>query len=114
MLMTLPPKLYRQQFRNYKKLEVQTYAEFARENEELCNRWCHSKEIDELKKLRELILIEEFRQCVHSDIRSHLDDRKPETLVHAARLADEYAISHKINFKDSQNVSGQRYQSHKN
>ena len=40
---------------------------------------CQKEEIDELKKLRELILIEEFRQCVHSDIRSHLDDRKLET-----------------------------------
>ena len=35
---------YRQKFRNYLKYDSKTHVEFAREKENLFNRWCHSEE----------------------------------------------------------------------
>ena len=38
----LVPEAYRQKFRNYLKYDSKTHVEFAREKENLFNRWCHS------------------------------------------------------------------------
>ena len=43
----LVPEAYRQKFRNYLKYDSKTHVEFAREKENLFNRWCHSKEVVE-------------------------------------------------------------------
>ena len=44
------------------------------------------------------MLVEEFKRCIHSDIKSFLDEREVETLDVAARLADDYALTHKASF----------------
>ena len=44
------------------------------------------------------MLIEEFKQCIHHDIRTFLDDQKADTLENASRLADDYALTHKSSF----------------
>ena len=43
-------------------------------------------------KLRQLMLVEEFKRCINSDIKSFVDERQVETLEAAARLADDYAL----------------------
>ena len=69
----LVPEAYRQKFRNYLKYDSKTHVEFAREKEDLFNRWCHSKEIgQDFKKLKQMVLLEEFKDKVRPDIRSHL------------------------------------------
>ena len=40
----LVPEAYRQKFRNNLKYDSKTHVEFAREKENLFNRWCHSEE----------------------------------------------------------------------
>ena len=73
----LVPEAYRQKFRNYLKYDSKTHVEFAREKENLFNRWCHSKEIgQDFKKLKQTVLLEEFKDKVRPDIRSHLDEQK--------------------------------------
>ena len=68
----LVPEAYRQKFRNYLKYDSKTHVEFAREKENLFNRWCHSKEIgQDFKKLKQMVLLEEFKDKVRPDIRSH-------------------------------------------
>ena len=47
-----------------------------------------------MKNLHELMLIEEFKRCIHHDIRTFLDDQKADTLKNAPRLADDYALIH--------------------
>ena len=42
----LVPEAYRQKFRNCKKDSIQTHVEFARNKEQLFDRWCCSKKID--------------------------------------------------------------------
>ena len=44
------------------------------------------------------MLVGEFKCCRHSDVKSFLDEREVETLEVAARLADDYALTHKASF----------------
>ena len=95
----LVPEAYRQKFRNCRKEHDQTHVEFARTKEQLFDRWCSSKDVkSDHAKLRQLMLIEEFKRCIHSDVKSFLDEREVETLDVAARLADDYALTHKVSF----------------
>ena len=105
----LVPEAYRQKFRNYLKYDSKTHVEFAREKENLFNRWCHSKEIgQDFKKLKQMVLLEEFKDKVRPDIRSHLDEQKVEELEKAAVMADNYALTHKMSSK-SGNPQQKRY-----
>ena len=93
----LVPKAYSQKFRSFEKLGSQTYVEFARGKEQLLDRWCHSQKVDkDHNKLRQLILIEKFKRCIHSDVQTFIDEQKAETLEDAAQLADEFLLSHKV------------------
>ena len=95
----LVPEAYRQKFRNCKKVSNQTHVEFARSKEQLFDRWCCSKKIDQnFDKLRQLVLVEEFKRCIQSDVKTFLDEKQVETLEEAARLADDYYLTHKVSF----------------
>ena len=92
----LVPEAYRQKFRNFKKFDGQTYVEFAREKETLFDRWCESKAIrDDFSNLRELMLVEEFKNCIPVELRTYIDEQKASKVHDAAILADEYALTHK-------------------
>ena len=102
----LVPEAYRQKVRNCKKENEQTHVEFARTKEQLFDRWCYSKKIgSNHEKLRQLMLVEEFKRCINSDIKSFLDEKQVETLEAAARLADDYALTHKVSFINKSNPS---------
>ena len=95
----LVPEAYRQKFRNCKKDSNQTHVEFARNKEQLFDRWCCSKKIDQnYDKLRQLVLVEEFKRCIQSDVKTFLDEKQVETLEEAARLADDNYLTHKVSF----------------
>ncbi|VDI17279.1 Hypothetical predicted protein [Mytilus galloprovincialis] len=101
----LVPEAYRQKFRSYKKFDSQTYVEFAREKEDLFDKWLTSKKTDNnFDNLRQLMLLEEFKQCVHLDLKTHLDDKTVESIHDAAVISDNYTLSHKRSFK-GQNVN---------
>ena len=42
-----------------------------------------------------MVLLEEFKDKVRPDIRSHLDEQKVEELEKAAVMADDYALTQK-------------------
>ena len=95
----LVPEAYRQKFRNCRKEHEQTHVEFARTKEQLFDRWCSSKKKgSDYPKLRQLMLVEEFKRCINSDVKSFLDEKEVETLEKAARLADDYTLTHKVSF----------------
>ena len=72
----LVPEAYRQKFRNCKKNSNQTHVEFARNKEQLFDRWCCSKKINQnYDKLRQLVLVEEFKRCIQSDVKTFLDEK---------------------------------------
>ena len=61
----LVPEAYRQNFRNRRIQDKQTYT-FARDKEALFDRWCASKEVvKDFEKLRQLILVKEFKSCFY-------------------------------------------------
>ena len=61
--------------------------------------WCPSKETgSDHERLRQLMLLEEFKRCINSDIKCFLDEKQVVTLEAAARLADDYALTHKVSF----------------
>ena len=95
----LVPEAYRQKFRNCKEDSNQTHVEFARNKEQFFDRWCCSKKIDQnYDKIRQLVLVEEFKRRIHSDVKTFLDEKQVETLEEAARLADDYYLTHKVSF----------------
>jgi hypothetical protein len=95
----LVPEAYRQKFRNCRKEVGQTHVEFARIKEQLFDRWCSSKHIEhDYDNLRQLLLIEEFKGCIHADVKSFLDEKQVDNLEEAARLADDYSLTHKVSF----------------
>ena len=95
----LVPEAYRQQFRNFRKEHDQSHVEFARTKEQLFDRWCSSKNVkSDHKKLRQLMLVEEFKRCIQSDVKAFLDEKEEETLDLAARVTDNHYLTHKASF----------------
>ena len=93
------PEAYRQKFRDCRKEPNQTHVEFARTKEQLFDRWCSSKKVgSDHEKLRQLMLVEEFKWCINSDVRAFLNEKEVENLDVAARLADDYSLTHKTSF----------------
>ena len=104
----LVPEAYRQKFRNYKKLDGKTYVEFSREQEDLFDQWLRAKQVSDFDKLRQLMLVEQFKNCLFTDLRTHLDDKEVSTLNEAAVMSDSYALIHKRNFYKPRNFGGNR------
>ena len=44
------------------------------------------------------MLVEEFKRCIQSDVKTFLDEKQVETLEEAARLADDYYLTHRVSF----------------
>ena len=109
----LVPEAYQQKFRKTTKEDSQTYLEFARTKERLFDQWCTSQSVnEEYAKLRQLLLLEEFKNCLPNEVKTYLDEHKVESLQRAATLADDYALTHKRIFPtrmtDVDEVTGRR------
>ena len=93
----LVPEAYLQKFRSAKKESNQTHVEFARVQEQMFDRWLSSKNVNgDFKQLRQLVLIEQFKDCIHANIKTHLDERDINNLEDAATTADDYALTHRL------------------
>ena len=56
--------------------------------------------------LRQLILLEEFKNSVYPGVKTYINEQKADTLDKAARMADDYTLLHKLSFnKSSQQTS---------
>ena len=100
------PEAYRQKFRNLDNDMNKTYVHFAQAKDQFSDRWCLSEKIHpEYKRLRELILLEEFKKCITTDICTFINQQKPKDLTAAARLADEFSLTHKFSAHRSQSQS---------
>lgn len=98
------PEAYRQRFRSTFKKNSQTHVDFSRQKEMFFDRWCDSIRVDkDFVSLRQLMLIEEFKNCIHPDIKTFIDEKKPGTIHDAAVIADEYYLTHKVDFVNKPN-----------
>ena len=95
----LVPDAYRQRFRYCKKDNDQTHVKFARTKEPVFDRWCSSKKVgSDHAKLQQLMLVEEFKWYIHSNVMAFLNENEVENLDLAARLAEDYSLTHKASF----------------
>ena len=102
----LVPQAYRQKFRTLGQSNAKTFVEFAQEKGQLFDRWCMSENIkNNYDRLRELILIEEFKNCLSNEVRIFVNDQKPESVTDAARLADNFSLTHKFSTAGKSNPS---------
>ena len=94
---------------NYEMGENQTYVEFFRQKETYLNRWIAAKGIGtDYDKLRQLILIEEFKWCIHDNLKTFLNERQVDTGYEMATLAEEYTLTHQRNQNKSEDPSEYR------
>ena len=72
------------------------------------DRWCYSKKVNkDFEKLRQLILIEEFKHRIPFYMKTFIDEKQAENLQQAADLADEYFLTHG-NFNQQRNQSSDK------
>lgn len=94
----LVPEAYRQRFRNLRKTTDQTYVDLAREKITLFDRWCAASKADDFTSLTELVLLEEFKNCLPERTAVYMNEQKVTNLQQAAILADEFTLTHKTWF----------------
>ena len=69
------------------------------EKQTLFDVWCGSKEINgNFEKLWQLILVEEFKNCLSTNIKTCVDEQKVDSLQQAATQADDYTLTHRGSF----------------
>ncbi|KAL2096412.1 hypothetical protein ACEWY4_008560 [Coilia grayii] len=90
----LVPEAYRQKFRNLKKPDQQTFVEFAREKECLFDRWCTAQKADSREQIKQLVLLEDFMNCLPEPVAVYLNEQEVKHLDEAAVLADKYVLMH--------------------
>ena len=104
----LVPEAYHQRFRGMRKCPGQTYTEFAQELTVQCNRWCSASQVESQEELFNLILVEQFKNCLPKQIATYVSERNATTGPEAATLADDYALIHKARFFGAQPVRSDR------
>lgn len=91
----LVPEAYRQKFRGYGKSDKHTFLEFARDKRNMLEKWCAASKVNTFEGLQELILLEDFKNCLPESLVVHLNEQKVTSLADAAVMADEYVLTHK-------------------
>jgi hypothetical protein len=90
----LVPDAYRKRFRSLTKFPNETFSNFAFRLNIPFMRWIESADAMDVARLKELMQLEQFCTILSKDLKSWLIDKKPITLMEAAKLADEYTITH--------------------
>ena len=108
----LVPESYRAKFRSLTRINDETYVEFAQKKSKTFHRWLDSRNIDgDFDKLKNLVLVEEFKKQLPTEIRTHLNDLDIHDLKTCAVKADEFALSHKLFAHSNRTVQRQNYAS---
>ena len=103
------PEAYGQKLRSYTKASCQTYAEFAHAKQRLFDQWCHALKVGEdFCKLRQVILLEDFKNSINANLKVYIDERKPASLNEAATLVDEYSLIHQSRLNSKSNSTSSK------
>ena len=96
------PEAYRQKLRDCRKEPNQTHVEFARTKEQLFDRWCSSKKVgSDHAKLRQLMLVEEFKWCITHDMEKDWDEG-----IHLLLFAVRESVQESLGFSPFELVIG--------
>ena len=104
----LVPEAYRQKFRTCIKKSSQSYVEFAKEKEILFTEWLRASEVSDFDSLKELILVEDFKNGLPKEIRTHIEEFDIGNLESAAKASDWYLLSHQLSRGSSMNGSSNK------
>ena len=104
----LVPEAYRQKFRTFIKRSSQSYLEFAKAKEALFTEWLRASKVSDFDSLKELILVEDFKNCLPKEIRTHVDEFDIGNLEGAARASDRYLLSHQLSKGGGMNNNSNR------
>lgn len=104
----LVPEAYPQRFRTWKKDVKQSHLEFAPDLNPHFNRWCSTAEVDELEGLCDLIVLEQFKNSTPVCVATYISEQKVEKPAEAAALADDYVLTHRVNFGEPRMGFGSR------
>lgn len=92
------PEAYRQRFRSARKEDSQTYLDFARDLVNNFNRWCAALKIDDYDNLRDLIILEQFKNSVPFRIATYLTEQQVKNVSDAATMADQFVLTHRTDW----------------
>ena len=89
----LVPEAYRQRFRGWRRGD-KSHLEFMRVLVTHFDSWCSSAGVKTMGDLRELILLEQFKNSVSEQIAVYVSERGAKTVAEAAALSDDYHLVH--------------------
>ena len=76
--------------------DKQTNMEFARDFSKHFKRWCSALEVIHFEDLCNLIVLEQYRDCISPEVATHIAGVWGETVHEAATLADILARKGKL------------------
>ena len=94
---------YRQGFRNMTKQPEHTFVEFAAHKQRAFDKWLNATKVNDFEKLKNLMLMEEFKRRIPHEIKLHLEDREITELSKAATTADSYSLIHRHTASKNEN-----------
>ena len=85
---------YRKKWRSTKKSHDESYKEFALRQDRYFERWRElSKKNETYEDVKDLLLQEQFLQCIPNDLATFIRDRQPEDMADIVKHAQVYADS---------------------
>ncbi|XP_059405759.1 uncharacterized protein LOC132140794 [Carassius carassius] len=94
----LVPEAYRQKFRSWEKKDSQTHVEFVHDISVYFSRWCTASDVKTLDDLKDLMLLEQFKNSVSQRVATYISEKKTDTAYEAAIMADDFFLIHKTSF----------------
>ncbi|XP_068224808.1 uncharacterized protein [Palaemon carinicauda] len=91
----LIPEAYRQKFRSWRKMFNQTFVEWAGQKAVKLDEWMAAEEASTFAELRELVLLEDFKNNIPKDVRIHIEEFNIDNVNEAPKAADRFVLSHK-------------------
>lgn len=59
------------------------------------DHWCVSQKVESKEQIRQLILVEEHKNCLPAALSTYINEQKADILHKAATLADDFILTHK-------------------
>ncbi|KAM4651996.1 uncharacterized protein O3C94_014325 [Discoglossus pictus] len=86
----ITPEAYRRRFRDLKKVEKDSHAEWACRLQRAALGWVQASKARSMEDVIQMMLLEQFYEGVTGEVQEWVRDRNPTSLTEAARKADEY------------------------
>ncbi|KAJ8379406.1 hypothetical protein SKAU_G00001840 [Synaphobranchus kaupii] len=107
------PESYRQRFRNLKRRNGESYLDVGRRLSIAFDRWLAAGKVFDYSELRELMLVEQFKNSVPREVEVYLSERQVNKLVEASQMADAFEVIHAEPSGKSR-PNGGRHDGHRN